>query len=127
MTVFLDVEARALITGETVVAFLDRHSSSEGDELPVVATATARIDAVKPAYRRWVGEELPDGEWSAVVEGVHPAALLDPESGSSRHVLLEPGNGDLLILRVFDQDGVPVLSDHAFEARVRSIEGALSG
>ncbi len=81
---------------------------------------------MKPAYRRWVGEELPVGEWTAVVESVHPAALLDPESGNSRHVLTAPGSGDLVILRVFAPGGEPVLSDSAFAARVRSIEGALS-
>ena len=123
---FLDVEARALISGESVVAFVHRHSFTEGDETPVVAHETASPDAVKPAYRRWIGSDLPTGEWTAVVEAVHPAALLDPESGNSRHVLMAPGNGDLVILRVYDDRGTPVLSDQAFAARVRSIEGALS-
>lgn len=121
-----DVEARALIGGETVVAFVPRHSLSEGDECEITPGAEARADAIKPAYRRWIGLPLPDGEWTGVVEAVHPAALLDPVSGSSRHVLTAPGEGDLVLLRVYDATGKPVLSDEAFDARVRSIEGALN-
>ena len=122
----IDVEARALIAGETVIAFVDRHSLTEGDELAIEGTHAASPDDVKPAYRRWAREPLPDGAWVAVVESVHPAALLDPESGSSRHVLMEPGTGDLVILRVYGPGGEPVLSDTAFGARVGSIEGALN-
>ena len=61
---------------------------------------------------------------TAVVEAVHPAALLDPASGGARHVLAEAPGGDLLILRVYGADGA-VLSDGAFQARRRSVEGAL--
>ena len=121
-----DVEARALIAGEIVMAFVPRHSLSEGDEFPVVAGRTSRAEEIEPAYRRWIGDPLPEGDWIAVVEAVHPAALLDAESGRSRHVFATPGDGDLVILRVFDGDGVAVLSDDAFDARVRSIEGALN-
>lgn len=121
-----DVEARALIAGETVLAFVARHSLSEGDEFAIAAGRAARHDEVKPAYRRWIGSPLPDGEWTAVVEAVHPAALLDPVSGASRHVTTHAGDGDLVVLRVYDEGGAPVLSDAAFEARVRSVEGALT-
>lgn len=121
-----DVEARALLSGEIVMAFVSRHSLSEGDEFPVAAGRIAAPEEIDPAYRRWIGEPLPDGDWMAVVEAVHPAALLDPESGRSRHVFTTPGDGDLAILRVFDGTGSPVLSDEAFDARVRSIEGALN-
>ena len=121
-----DVEARARIAGEIVVAFVPRHSLTEGDEFPVVAGRLAAPEDVEPAYRRWAGEPLPDGEWIGVVEVVHPAALLDPDSGRSRHVFSRPGEGDLVILRVYDGSGRPVLSDEAFDARVKSIEGALN-
>ncbi len=125
-TPLADVEARALIAGEIVMAFVPRHSLTEGDEFPVVAGRRAAPEDVDPAYRRWIGEPLPAGEWIGVVEVVHPAALLDPDSGRSRHVFTRPGDGDLVILRVFDDGGRPVLSDEAFEARVKSIEGALN-
>lgn len=121
-----DVEARALIAGEIVIAFVPRHSLTEGDEFPIVSGRVAAQEDIDTAYRRWAGEPLPDGEWIGVVEVVHPAALLDPESGRSRHVFTEPGDGDLVILRVYDEAGRPVLSDEAFDARVRSIEGALN-
>jgi hypothetical protein len=39
---------------------------------------------------------------------------------------VQPGTGDLAILRVYAPDG-PVLSDDAFAARVGSIEGAMTG
>ena len=114
------------MAGETVIAFVPRHSVTEGDEVAVEATSSPSTSDVKPAYRRWIGEPLPAGDWIAVVEAVHPAQLLDPDSGSSRHVLARGGTGDLVILRVFDQTGGPVLSDETFAARVESIEGALN-
>jgi hypothetical protein len=126
MGVFVDVAARALIAGETIVAFVDRHSLTEGDEVPVVAAGSASPGDVKPAYRRWIGEPMPNGEWVGVVVSVHPARLLDPESGNSRHVFTTAGEGDLVILRVFDATGRAILSDEAFEARIGSIEGALN-
>lgn len=109
-----------------MVAFVDRHAATEGDEVPITAGFSPSPEAVKAAYRRWLGEPLPRSDWVGVVEAVHPATLLDPESGSSRHVLNEPGTGDLLILRVYGSDGLPVLSDEGFASRVSSIEGALN-
>ena len=88
------------------------------------AGGTRRDTDLKPAYRHWADRPV-EGEWSAVVEAVHPAALLDPESGSARHILAEAPGGDLLVLRVYGPDG-PVLSDAAFEARRRSVQGALA-
>jgi hypothetical protein len=121
-----DVEARALVAGEIVMTFVERHSLSEGDEFAVAPGRAALETEIKPAYRRWIGAPLPEGDWIAVVEAVHPAALLDPVSGASRHVLTHAGDGDVVMLRVYDGDGTPVLSDEAFAARVRSIEGALN-
>ena len=123
---FVDAEARALIGGETIVAFVERHSLSEGEEVPISAEMAADPSMMKPAYVRWAGAVLPEGVWVGVVEAVHPAALLDQESGGSHHIYATPGNGDLVIIRVFDE-AKPVLSDETYEARVASIEGALAG
>ena len=50
--------------------------------------------------------------------------MLDPAAGSARHVLAGVPPGDLVVLRVFGDTGA-VLSDVAFAARLRSLEGAL--
>ena len=119
-----DPDLLALVTGEVVVAFFDRGGVDEGDEVELVGAGPRPAEHLKPAYRHWADREV-DGEWTAVVEAVHPAALLDPESGDARHVLTEPPDGDLLLLRVYGPDG-PVLSDAAFKARRWSVQGALS-
>jgi hypothetical protein len=121
-----DAEVRALASGEVVVAFVARMTVGEGDELTLEPTGEMAADALKPAYRRWASLPSPDGTWTAVVVSVDPAGLLDAEAGGARHIRVEPGTGDLAILRVYGPDG-PVLSDEAFAARVRSIEGAMNG
>jgi hypothetical protein len=124
MLTLSDPELRALAGGESIIAFIPRGTVSEGDELRLASGGPLAADELKPAYRRWADSGPPPGEWSAVVESLSPAASLDPAAGASRHVLVAPGDGDLVVLRVFGVDG-PVLSDVAFDARLRSVTGAL--
>ena len=118
-------DALALIAGESVVAFVDRGELTEGDKRQLSVAGTRGAHDVKPAYRRWLDAPTPDGVWLAIVTDVHPAALLDPQAGSSHHVLMSPGHGDLTIVRVY-QEAQPVLSDETFESKRRSVQGALA-
>ncbi len=124
MLMVTDQELRALASGESVIAFVARNTVSEGDEVELTSGSSLPADRLKPAYRRWADAGPPAGPWSAVVESVEPAASLDPVAGASRHVLSESGQGDMVVLRVFASSG-PVLSEVAFDARVRSVSGAL--
>lgn len=119
-----DPELRALVSGESVIAFVPRGTVAEGDEVELSANGPLRPDQLKPAYRRWADAGVPEGEWTAIVDVVSPAAALDPTAGGTRHILDGHGSGDLVVLRVYGDDG-PVLSDEAFDARVRSVTGAL--
>lgn len=118
-------DLKALVEGEVVVAFSSRGLVDERDEVTFEASPRSDPSELKPAYRRWSDVEVA-GTWTAVVEAVHPATLLDPVAGSGRHILSSIPRGDLIVLRVFGEDGNPVLSDVAFDARRRSLEGALS-
>ena len=117
-------DLRALVAGEVVVAFVERGAVTEGDEVALVARGTVPPENLKPAYARWHDAETPPGAWTAVIEAVHPATIIDPEAGSPRHVRRRVPDGDVAILRVFD-GSEPVLSDVAHAARRRSVEGAL--
>jgi len=119
-----DPDLRALASGETVVAFVPRGAVSPGDEVELAPGGPRQPAQLKPAYRRWADAGPPLGSWTAVVESVDPAAALDPVAGVSRHILAEPGDGDVVVLRVLGPDG-PVLGDEAHAARVRSVTGAL--
>lgn len=117
-------ELVALAEGEIVVAFAARGTVTEGDEVTLVPGPPLRPDEVKPAYRRWMASSPPEPV-TAVVVAVDPASLLDVTAGGARHLrLTAPQDGDLLVLRVAT-GGEPVLSDGAFAARVRSVEGAM--
>lgn len=118
-------DLKALVEGEVVVAFSPRSLVGEGDEVTLEASEPRDPAELKPAYRRWSDVEVA-GTWTAVVSAVHPATMLDPVAGTGRHILTSIPRGDLIVLRVFDDDGKPVLSDVAFDARRRSLEGALS-
>jgi hypothetical protein len=120
-----DPELRGLATGESVVAFVERMTVTEGDEIDLEPGGRLPSDLLKPAYRRWADAGPPPGRWTGVVESVDPAVILDPVAGSSRHLLMvAPEDGDLVLLRVYGAAG-PVLGDDAFSARRRSVEGAL--
>lgn len=125
MLALSDPELRALATGECVVAFVPRGSADEGDEVELVGTGPMEPAALKPAYRRWATGGPPPGRWNAVVDAVEPAAILDPVAGAARHILERPGEGDLVVLRVYGSDG-PALGDDAYAARRRSVTGALT-
>ena len=118
------VDYMALISGEVIMAETGRGEITEGDEYELTVGGMRPPEEVKPAYRRWVNLPPPEGSWTGVVIAVHPAQAFDAASGASRHVLARPPKGDVVIVRVFGEDG-PVLSEVAFEARVRSLEGAL--
>ena len=120
-----DPELRGLVTGETIVAFVERMTVTEGDEIELVPSGPLSPDVLKPAYRRWADAGAPAGTWTGIVESVDPAVILDPVAGSSRHLLVTaPEDGDLVLLRIYGTTG-PVLGDEAFSARRRSVEGAL--
>jgi hypothetical protein len=116
-------ELRALVSGESIVAFVPRGTLTEGDEVELAGSGPRPAEDLKPAYRRWAGVAAPDG-CSAVVVALTPAAVFDASAGSGRHVLAAPGDGDVVLLRVF-RDDQPVLSDGAFTARRTSVQGAL--
>ncbi len=118
-----NAELMALATGAVVIAFVPRGTLTEGDEVELLGTRSIPLDSLKAAYRRWGSTAALDG-YTAVVVSVDPAAILDPVAGAARHIRSELGEGDLVVLRVFGPEG-PVLSDEAFHARQRSVEGAL--
>ena len=119
-----DPELRALAEGESVVIFAPRGAVTEGDELELAGAGPLEPGALKPAYRRWADTGPPQVPLSAVAVSVDPAGILDPEAGAARYILANAGEGDVVVLRVFDPDG-PVLGDEGFAARRRSVEGAL--
>lgn len=123
MTTFADVEASALASGEVVAAFVPRGTLTEGDEFHLIAEATPPARQVRPDIRPTPFVAV-KGDFAAVVESVHPAALLDPDAGASCHVWQQPGDGDLVVLRIYLDSG-PVLDDDAFAARRAEVEGAL--
>jgi hypothetical protein len=115
----------ALVKGETIIVFAARGSYTEGDEFNVVSEGPTNPDLLKAAYRRTA---MADPHVSAVatVTAVHPANMLDPIAGASRHVFVTAGTGDLVVVRI-GVDAVPVLSDAAFTARSSILEGAVRG
>jgi hypothetical protein len=115
----------ALVTGESIVAFAARGAVQAGDEVDLAASGTRPATALQPAYRHWAGRDAPPGDWTAVVEEIHPSAALDPIAGASRHVLVDVPDGDLVVVRTHGQAG-PVLSDVAYGARRRSLGAALA-
>jgi hypothetical protein len=119
-----DAELRALAGGETIVVFVERGRLTEGDEVDLAGDGPVAPATLKPAYRRWAEAGPPDGDLSGVVVSVDPAAVLDVGAGASRHILESPGDGDLVVLRVYD-GATPVLGDPAFDAKRTSVEGAL--
>ncbi len=124
MLTISDPELRALASGETIVAFVPRMTVTEGDELDLTGGGPLPTDDLKPAYQRWAEAGPPPGDWTGVVVSVDPAAILDPIAGNARHILSEPGTGDVVLLRMYGPDG-PVLDEETFAARLRSVEGAL--
>jgi hypothetical protein len=120
-----DPDLRGLAAGESVITFVTRGTLTEGDEVELVGSGPRPATELKPAYRRWADAGPPAGSWVAVVVAVHPAAALDPMVGAARHILAERGEGDLVVLRVYE-GARAVLSDDAFAARRASVEGALT-
>jgi len=116
-------ERYALIEGEIVVAFTDR--PPEHHHLAVIPGEPLPLDALKPAYRRWCGIELPDDGVEAEVVSTDDLALFDPAQVFARHLRIDlPASGQLVVLRV-RVHGREVLSDVAFGARVRAVTTAM--
>ena len=117
-------DLRALLSGEVIVAFVPAGTVTSGDVVRLIGAGPRPAHELKPAYRRWSTEALPDGTWSATIDTVTAAETLDPEAGNARHILTEVPDGQLVVLRVESAAG-PVLSDDAFAARRASLEAAL--
>jgi len=116
-------ELRALLAGETVVAFAGK-SPPEGP-IELVEGAPLPRDVLRAAYRRWNGEPVPTLHNRARVVADHDVADLDEHAAASRHLRVRlPDRGRMLVLRV-EIDGSPVLSDEAFAARHASLNAAL--
>lgn len=107
---------RALVTGE-VVTLPDALGVEAGEELEL-EDGGADPGPLKPAYRRWA-EGRVAGAWTARVERVVDAGSVDPPAFAARHLLSGHPDGPIALLRVSGPDG-PVLSDTAFDARIRS-------
>ena len=108
---------RALVTGEVVT--LPHAPGIETGTTVTIVDAGGDAGPLKPAYRRWARMPVA-GTWTATVTRLMDTESLDAGSFASRHVLGEHPTGMVAILRVSGDDG-PVLSDTAFEARVRSV------
>jgi hypothetical protein len=121
---FPDVEAQALATGAVVAAFVTRGTLTEGDEIELGAVSTRDPDLAQARYRRLAGREFAPGEFTAVVESVSPAALLDPLAGGACQVWNGPGEGDLVVLRVYGRAG-PIVEDTRFHEMRAAVDGAL--
>lgn len=117
-------EAHALATGAVVVAFVTRGLLTEGDEFEMASEAQVDADRIQPRFRGKLTGSAEVGDITAVVEAVHPAAFLDPLLGSECHVWLEPGEDDLVVLRVYGPLG-PVIDNPRFEEMRSVVEGAL--
>ena len=117
-------DLRALIGGETLVAFAPPGTVAAGQHVTLAGGGPRPAAELKPAYRRWADVELPPGDWTASVDRAVPAASLDRADGAARHILTEAGDGQLIVLRVYG-NGRPVLTDTAFAARLKSLESAL--
>ena len=117
-------DVRALVTGETIVAFVAHGTVAAGATVAIEGTGPRDPSDLKPAYRRWAGDGIPAGRVEATVDAAMPAARLDPEDGASRHILAAAGAGDLVVLRV-SRNGIAVLSDDAYSARRNSLDAAL--
>ncbi len=99
---------------------------TEGDEVELAGPSASGIDPgeIQPRFRNLATQPLEAGEFTAVVESVHPAALLDPAAGSACHVWARHGQGDLVVLRVYGAAG-PVVEDARFGEMRAIVEGAL--
>jgi hypothetical protein len=122
----------ALVEGEQVALVVDAEPVV-GAEVALRADAAAeRPGALKDAYRRWAGDTADLGPATATIVG---AAAVDADQAAevaSKCIWTEdyaaqlPGPGRwVTVLRVRGADGDPVLSDVAFESRLKGVIGQL--
>jgi hypothetical protein len=117
-------DLRAVASGESIVVFAPTGSAGTGTTTPLAGAGPRSPDELASAYRRWA-EEPVSGTWSATIIAVHPAEEFDAARLAARHILAAvPRGHDVVAVRVFGEDGA-VLSDDAFEARLRSLHAAL--
>lgn len=109
-----------LASGEVVI-LPDAAGLSRDDAIVLVDDGPDRI-RIAPPYDRW-SEEPVEGTWSATVVAVEQATAFEAHAFASRHLVARHPGGSVAVLRVSTEAG-PVLSDVAFSARLRSIEGA---
>lgn len=115
----------ALVTGDTVVAFVARHAVDLYEEVDLLPSGSRPRTSLQPDYQHLAAAAVPDGEWTALVVGLQPASSLAARSALQHHILSEVPDGDAAILRVFGAEG-PVLSDEAFEMARLAAEAAFS-
>jgi len=119
-----EAEIHALAAGAVVATFVERGTLTEGDEIDLRSAESADRDDLQPHLRSPMIVKEPVGRFTAVVESVNPAAILDPVAGAALHARVIPGDGDLVILRVYGADGA-VLDESAFSEMRSAVEGAL--
>ncbi len=122
----------ALVEGEQIALVVDTEPVV-GAELALRPDAAAeRPELLKPAYRRWAGDASDLGEPTATVVG---AAAVDADLAAriagkciwtEAYDVALPGAGRwVTALRVRGTGGDPVLSDVAFESRLKGVLGEL--
>jgi hypothetical protein len=122
----------ALVEGEQIVLVVDVEPTVGGEVELSADAAAERADLLKPAYRRWTGDTTDVGAPRARVVG---AAAVDAEGAArmaGRCIWTEayatelPGPGRwVAALRVRGAGDDPVLSDVAFESRLKGVVGEL--
>jgi hypothetical protein len=118
----------ALVEGEQIALVVDAEPAV-GSELALVAdAATERADLLKPAYRRWAGDVTDLGSPTATVVGAaavdaaRAARLAGKCIWTEGYAAALPGAARwVAALRVRGDGGDPVLSDVAFESRLKGV------
>jgi hypothetical protein len=122
----------ALVQGEQIAVLVDAEPTV-GAELSLTADATGeRPELLKPAYRRWAGDAADLGAPTATVVGTAPVDAATAGAVAGKAIWTE-GYGDALAgpgrwvaaLRVRGEGGDPVLSDVAFDSRLKGLVGEL--
>jgi hypothetical protein len=117
-------DLHAVTSGESIVMFVPYRSARTGATVPLTGAGPRPRHQLAPAYRRWAEEPVP-GEWSARIVEVRRAETFDAVRLAARHILASvPADHEVAAVRVFGNEGA-VLSDDAFQARLRSLHSAL--
>ena len=57
-------DVRALVAGETIIAFVPPGTVAEGITVDLQARGPRPVDELKPAYRRWSAAGVPSGSFT---------------------------------------------------------------